>query len=666
MTGWRIEASVEAGFLVGGIGDVPRGVHAASGVVPDPVSGTPVAWLPGTSLKGVLRSAFRRFAEARMAVTCAESADCPCPTCRTFGTPERAGKLAVRSVLVPVVSEERQRVAIERRTRTAARARRSLWGERRARPEGSVRLSVEVVDPLDPEAFALLDAFWHWLVAIGLSVGKSKSSGGGALTVRSVERLPEPATVIARLSPAKGSGRPFRLRLHLLEPARLVGLRQREFFRDALDVIPATTLRGAIGWELVRRGRADLATDLFRSPEPVRIATAYAVAAPTDGASVPGDAVPWLSVARCRGTVRHRFDLALARIAAELGAEPDDELRCPACGAEADVGEPWTLPDSVVVGRTAIEARTGRVATGMLFSEVVVPPGARFEAHLLARPEQAEAIAALEEVRVGGRTRSGQGLARISVEPETVPPLANRLARTADALARYGVRGRAVAVLGFLGDAAVGEPLRTALGGRGLDVIAADVRAVIRGGWSEGENRPQPIRELIRGGSWVAVEVGDTGNGELERLEREGIDDPLGTTHALLRVRDDWEVMDVSEPLPSTVPSAAEIDAQIREIRVLCTRYRASLPRRAALQTLLRYAQSTDSTQEAILFIEYQASRDELKPSRDFLIALARQVERRFADDIGGVRRYLGWVVRAANVERPADTRTERGGDRGR
>lgn len=667
MTGWRLQASSEAGFLVGGIGDVPRGVHAASGVVPDPDSGTPVAWLPGTSLKGVLRSAFRRFAEARGGPACTDAADCRCPACRVFGTPDRAGTVAIRSVLVSSRAEERQRVAIERWTRTVARTRGGLWGERRARPEGAIGLTVEIVAPLDPETLDLLDGFWHWLVATGLSVGRSKSSGSGFLRLHAVERLPERPAIIPRPPAGDGSVRPYRLRLQFLEPARLVGLRQREFFRDALDAIPSTTLRGAIGWELVRRGRPDLATDLFRSPTPVRLATAYPLAAGAASSALGQDVVPWLSLARCRGTPRHRFDLAPPRIAAELGAEPGDDVRCPACGAEVDAGELWTLPEYLVVGRTAIDARTRRVTPGMLFTEVVVPPGASFEAFLLAGAEQAEAIAALEEVHVGGRIRSGQGLARVTVEPETTASLDGRLARTRTALARHGVQGANVAVLGFLGDAAVGTPLRTILEGRGFRIIAADLRTVVRGGWSEEENRPQPIRELIRGGSWVALEVPeDSGLAELERLEREGIDDPLGTTPALLRVRDDWEVIDVPEPVPSAPTTAAETDAQIREIRELCQQQRASLPKRASLQTLLRYAQSTDSVREAILFIEYQASRREFADSRPFLLQLAQQAERRFHDDIAGLRRYLGWVVRAANVERPEDARGDGGGDRGR
>jgi hypothetical protein len=288
----------------------------------------------------------------------------------------------------------------------------------------------------------------------------------------------------------------------------------------------------------------------------------------------------------------------------------------------------------------------------MLFYEVALAPGARFAAYLLARPDQAELIAGLDEVWIGGRKRSGQGLARLTVEPMNGPSLEARLASTRRALAGWGVPDRGVAVLGFVGDAAFVEAPRHEFEARGLRIVAAELRSVPRGGWDEERNTPRAVREVVQGGSWVAVDAdGPDALAELSRLEAYGIDDPLGTEPVLVRVIDDWEVMEVAEAAPTTTDVDA-VGEQIREIRELCRRHRAILPERSQLQLLLRFAQSTESPEELVLFVQYQASRDQLRRSKPFLDELTELLGRRFAADIAGARRYLGWVVRAGVVER--------------
>lgn len=651
MMSWRVILRPESGFLIGGIGEPPRGVHAASGFVHDPTSGSVEAVLPGTSIKGVLRDAFRRFGTVRTGSSCSGEADCRCPACRVFGTAEKPGKLAVRSALVPAERHDRSRVAIERSTRTSARAGRALWSEQRAWTSNVIDLTLAATDELEPEEAQLLETFWAWLGAVGLSVGKGKSTGGGYLTIQSVDRFEPAADRLPSTVRGDGPAVPYRILIELLEPTRLVGLRQREFFRDALDAIPAATVRGALGWALVRSGREDLATDLFRSPAQVRVATAYPVETglPESAAEEP---IPWLSVALCRGDPRHRVNLAPLKVAARLGATVSSSPTCPTCRADLEAVEAPS-PPTIVIGRTAIEAGTGRVALGMLYYEVAVAPGARFVAQMLARPDQAEALAALGEVWVGGRKRSGQGRARITVEPVELEPLSRRLEGTRATLARLGVDARQIAFLGLLGDAALENPLRAELEARGLQVVAGELRSTIRGGWDEERNAPRPVREVIRGGSWIAVEVPPSvDEAVLERLEAEGIPDPMGIEPALFRVRSDWEVVELSDPETPARPSAEAVDVQIKEVRDLCRRHASALPERSQLQTLLRFAQSTDSPEELRLFIQYQASRDQFRRFKAFLTELVAKLEKRFSDDIIGARRYLGWVVRAGNVER--------------
>jgi len=661
MTRWRLLAVPVSGFLVGGLGEPPRGVHAASAFFDDPSSGRSMALLPGSSAKGVLREAFRRFSEARTGEGCATAPDCRCPACRLFGTSEQPGKIAVRSALVPAQPDDRTRVAIARSTSTAAREGKALWSERRAWGE-EVSLEVETTGALDPEEAELVELFWAWLRVVGLSVGRGKSTGSGLLTVRAVNRSAEPKPRAVHPDGRAGPIRPWRLVGEFLEPARIVGLRQREFFRDTLDAIPSATLRGAIGWALARRGDGDVATDLFRSAEPVRIGTGYAVDPDRSPRTAVLDPVPWLSVAVCRGSPRHRVNLALHRLAASLTSQAGfaGSLTCPSCGALLDAIEGMG-PPTIVIGRTAIEPRVGRVAEGMLYYEVAVKPGARFVAHLLARDWQVDAIGSLEEVWIGGRKRSGQGRARLAVEPLAVAPLESRLDSTRRALAELGVTGREIAVLGFLGDAAFARPPRQELERRGLQVVTAELRTVTRGGWDEERNTPRAVRDVVRGGSWIAVQLrGERALEELEAVELTGIEDPAGTEPALVRVRSDWEVVEVPEPAAADRATVAAIDEQIREVRDLC-RSHQRLPERSQLQTLLRFAQSTDSPSELLLFIEYQASRDQLRPAKEFLVELARRMAGRFADDIGGARRYLGWVVRAANVEQAGPGGPSRG-----
>jgi hypothetical protein len=563
------------------------------------------------------------------------------------------------------VAEEAKRhlapgLVIARNTRTAARAERALWVEERGLADFEVEVFAE--RNLSEQELGLLDDFWGWLEVVGLSVGRRKSAGVGlfAVDVRSapaearIPRVPTP--------PSDDRLARYLLRIILLEPARLVGHRQRDFYRDGLATIPVATLRGALGWELERRGAGSAAADLFLE-RPIGLTPGFPVA-PGTRESIP----PWLTRRRCDGEPRHVVDEALHRVAHVLTGSGSWHLEaCPRCGSVLKELES-EAPPPLVLSHVTIDPTHRRARHGELHYQVAFSPGTVFVAEVLTRPSQAEAISGLDTVLIGGRRARGMGLARI--ELEKLPPLASlaeRIAATATHLSELGAPGQKdIAVLGLVTDAALERPLRKLLADADLEVLTGDVRSVVRGGWDESNGRMRPLRRLLEAGSWLAVRVGsERALAELERLEHDGIPDREEVAPLLVRVRDDWEVMEMADDAPSA-PADAELDRLVREVRELC-RKAHEIPERAALQTLLRFAQSTDSVEETVLFIEYQASRDQFKRHRDFLQAVADFVRSRFPGDPEGARRFLGLVVRAGYVEhrRRKDSQPS-GGRRGR
>lgn len=642
MRRWRLHLRGRSPALFGGVADAPIGIHAQTAFLGER-SGRERLLLPGTALRGVLRDAFGRFAAAK-GQPCSRTEHCSCPTCRVFGRPDRTGALWVRSS----VAEDAARylapgLAIDRRTRTAARAAQAFWVEERGLANFDV--DVDVQGALDDEELSLLDDFWAWLGRVGLSVGRRKSAGAGLFAVE-VEPLP-PEAPRARSSSARSDDRPARylLRVTLLEPARLVGHRQRAFYRDGLPTIPAATLRGALGWELERRGAGEAAADLFIE-RPIALTPGFPLS-DDDPVSIP----PWLDRLRCDGNPRHVVDGALHRVAHVLNGSGSWHLEsCPACGSDLRELEPDS-PPPLVLAHVTIDPTHRRAKRGELHYQVAYAPGTVFAAEVLALPSQAEAIRSLETVVVGGRRARGMGLARIGLEElPPLAPLAERIAATARHLRDLGASGNGdVAVLGLLADAALERPLRATLTEAGLEVVTGDVRGVMRGGWDEQRNTMRPLRRLLAAGSWVAVRLtGPRAREQLEHLERDGVPDREGIAPLLLRVRDDWEVVEMTHD-PSAAPPNVELDELVREARNLCQD--RPLPDRSGLQTLLRFAQSTDSLEETLLFIEYQASRDQFKKSKEFFEDLAGFLRSRFPGDPDGVKRFLGLVVRAGYVE---------------
>jgi hypothetical protein len=405
-------------------------------------------------------------------------------------------------------------------------------------------------------------------------------------------------------------------------------------------------LRGALGWELERRGAGEAAADLFIE-RPIALTPGFPLSN-DDPVSIP----PWLDRLRCDGNPRHVGDGALHRVAHVLNASgswPPES--CPVCGSGLRELEPDS-PAPLVLAHVTIDPTHRRAKRGELHYQVAYAPGTVFVAEVLALPSQAEAIRSLETVLVGGRRARGMGLARIELEDlDPLVPLKERIAATARHLRGLGASGNGdVAVLGLLADAALEHPLRSILTDAGLEVLTGDVRSVVRGGWDEQRDRMRPLRRMLAAGSWVAVRpTGPRALEQLERLERHGVPDREGVAPLLLRVRDDWEVVEMTRN-PSGPPANLELDELVREARRLCQQDR-DLPDRSGLQTLLRFAQSTDSVEETLLFIEYQASRDQFKKSKEFLEDLAGVLRSRFPGDPEGTQRFLGLVVRAGYVE---------------
>lgn len=529
MNEWRLVLGACSPAMLGGVGHAPAGVHAATARLTERR-----LFLPGTSLRGVLRDAFRRFAAARTGMPCAGDPTCVCACCQLFGTSERAGVLAVRSGMAEGREVVVAGVAIDRELRTAHRTGRALWSDLRGLAD--FETVVSVWGDIDPEDVQLIEDFWEWLREVGLSLGRRKSAGVGRFRVGVLPILAEERQTAVRPSQADEVPSRFRLVIRLLEPARIVGPRQRDFYREGLAQIPVSTLRGALGWALVRDGMEAAAHDIF-TEKPVLLTPAF----PRAAASSP---VPWLSARRCRSNPEHSWDAALRRTARAMGAVGIAVDGCPVCGADGEPqGDGEGDVEWLVIGRTAIDPMSRGAARGQLHYEVALAPGQEFRAEMLARPSQAEAIEKLRTIVVGGRRARGMGHAELRLEPlESLAPIRSRLETTAAALRKLGVHSPGyVALLGVITDGAIAGGLRQTLEGAELEIVTGEIRTVERGGWDEQTREPRSLRRLLRAGSWVAVRTKFAGAvTTLEELETKGVIDPEGWAPLFVRVRDDF------------------------------------------------------------------------------------------------------------------------------
>ena len=178
--GYRLRLEATSQALLGGVEEQEPGVSASSALIaPGDGDAGREALLLGSSLRGVLRHDAQRLATAR-GLEHEERPDerCACVVCRLFGGPDRSGKLAVRSSkarprqLVTVAG-----VSIDRRTRTADRAGRRLWSELRSTVDFSVDLAP--LSALDPQEREFVELLLDWEAAVGLRLGRRKSTGLG-------------------------------------------------------------------------------------------------------------------------------------------------------------------------------------------------------------------------------------------------------------------------------------------------------------------------------------------------------------------------------------------------------------------------------------------------------------------------------------------------------
>jgi len=511
---WELDLQTTGGLLVGALQHAPAGVHAASATVDGQ------AFLPGSALRGALRHGFRRFVEARTGAACAFPGPCTCTCCRVFGTEGRAGRLRVRSAFAaPHTTFDLTRVAIDRTT-GAATGSGALFTERRV--EASFTVELEEREAFDATDAQLFETYLAWCTEIGLPVGRGRSVGSGLLRLRGTRRSDRSAPHHAPGNAPTGDRRRAVLVLTAVEPLRLAGVRPREFLREALPVIPATTLAGAVGWALAERGGDALAADLFEQ-RPIRLSNGVF------GRTPPA---AWAGAAECRGC-KDPHDPTAAVVVQALGGATDPTL-CPRCGDRLRPG-PTDPPPTLVLGHTAIDPHLGRAAGGQLYSEVVVRPGCEFRAFVDADDDQIDMLTRLGSVLTGGSRARGLGRCDLRVEPADPADLSARIQAQRQALhdAAAGA-GTSVpedlAILGLLADA-VPPPggLRRWLTQVGCEVVTGWITGEVRGGWDERAGTPRPLQQHLAAGSWIAV-----------RASRETLRQ-VETTHdgPWLHVRDD-------------------------------------------------------------------------------------------------------------------------------
>lgn len=482
------------------------------------------ALLLGSTLRGVLRHDLRRLLPAWGEQCCELRADCQCLACHLFGAPGRPGKIAVRSSMAPATQPHViTRVAIDRHRRTALRTSKALWSESRLQADFTVAL--EAMTELASAEVRAIELLLSWEQATGIRLGYARRSGAGLFALSwSRSKAAEPAPPGLRTGQSERLR--YTLRLTAEEPLRVLGLRQRAFLSVSSETVPATTVRGAIGWALARAGADDVAVDLFNK-RPIRISGAVPLREQTKRQSFAGTLA-------CRAG--HLMDTTAAQVAIALGYSAKWPFDCPTCSAPLKVPK-GLPPERLLLGHSAMDPGTLRPALGQLFYQLTLVPGTVLIAEAEMTPDQATTIASLQHVLVGGGRARGTGRARIEVkQQEALPHLHQRLSLCAEALKAQGVLDpEGIAVLAFVADGWCGEPFSDLLARRGLVFVTGNGRRVLQGSWDMQADTQRPLRALIGAGSWAAV------RGPLEavaELETNGVADPFGTHPLWLRARD--------------------------------------------------------------------------------------------------------------------------------
>jgi hypothetical protein len=462
------------------------------------------ALLPGSSVRGVLRHASLRLGEAQ-GIACARHPDgrgfCDCPTCELFGGAGKRGRLRVRSAAATAPNLiDVTRVAIDRQRRTAGEG--LLWSSRLVIAAFDLRLELDArADGTEAEpdtAAEHLRALLNWLEAVGIGVGRAKSTMGRAdIQVREVE----PARV-PRVLPSRGPERSWKLVVRALEPVRLAALRDRPFFQHGKTFVPASTLVGAIGWGLARAGCPELAEAAFLDGN-VWLSEAWPVGP---------HGYDWRASARECERCERTFDVAVEQTVAALAGRATHE-RCPHCDGEDAGARPRRIlrkgAGLLVSGHTAIDPFSGRVQEGLLYQQQLCEPGSAFVADLLAPEWVADAIAELGELVVGGARSRGLGLATVTVEPASATAsVEDRLAWVRGLLERHEIRlgpDDDIGVFDIVTSAHVPDGIESAVAVGGCELVTGEAEVDLLGGWDERRDVTRSLREVVTRGSWLAV-----------------------------------------------------------------------------------------------------------------------------------------------------------------
>lgn len=352
----------------------------------------------------------------------------------------------------------------------------------------------------------------------------------------------------------------LRLRIELVAPASLGVPIADDNLRDTRRELPGAALRGAIGFALSEalhgvhtRERPDSAFERLVAEDGARFGFFYPVESAESADASP---LPCTALACKFKCSEHRpIDALLDAIAACLADTPVTaesvaktgiNARCNLCkGPLRSIRGPRAHPSPVktrTITRLAMDRTRGTAKNEMLFSQVLLEPGTRFEGsiHHIPPETRARLALALQQPLSLGRGR-GSGWGRIEVSklpPLALPPLHERAAAFHRALhtrlTRAGISGETaqrwvpITLLAPLIPAPGDEDGEGSLLQKIAGTIPFKARRFVReGGWDQRAGGMQPVLAVAAGGVFaVRLPEGTAFSDVLQQfihLEREGL-----------------------------------------------------------------------------------------------------------------------------------------------
>lgn len=311
------------------------------------------------------------------------------------------------------------------------------------------------------------------------------------------------------------------LRLTLRQPAQIGDRVRNDAVLTTLRHIPGAVIRGALAaaWisrhgapEPGTRGRAQF-LELFEGG--VRYGPLFA-----------GEPVPSLAV------LTHKYPPTPECDHVDLDEveHPDPPGQCAQCDSPWKQETSLRRDDSIVVRRrTSVVMTSAGVAQrgGLFFRDRLAErrddgTPLALEGHLVTDdPSAAEALAALERVRIGGR-RTTHGLAEVTIDLDTAPPPPER---TPDG--QIVLRLRSPAVFVDEQGRPTAEPKSHHLEpflGTGAEVTRSWYRWVHIGGWHAASGLPKPTEVAVAAGSTYLVRpAGPVSDDALRELAAKGL-----------------------------------------------------------------------------------------------------------------------------------------------